>query len=431
MMMSAVQTAGIDLGKKKHFIAIVPPGNAQRHKQYPTSPFANDRAGFETVLAFLKRYGDPAHTSVLLEPTGHYGLALEAFLQEHGVTVYRITTEGKYQKNKTDKLDAQALAAMLYTHVVLQAPQLGKKWTIRRMVPPVPAVRRLRGLVGLRVALMRERIRCQNKLTAICDELFPELTQIYKDPNGPSALQLREAFPLPELVAKASQAELRATRTHTRPGNKAFIQLQELATSTIGSKDRERQESLIFEQKILLKNFRTYLVQLDELDAQIKQIVMQTREGKILSSVPAVSPVTAGIYLCQIGNIANFAHPSDLRGYCGWSSKRSQTGTTRDHESQDKGGNRILKQTVMMMVMAAVQRDDHYKALYDRLLKKHCVYNERKKDYLHKMLAVGRVAGQMIGVIWHLLYHDAAIVAAAAAKGEPPPPPELFAYPHG
>ena len=62
----------------------------------------------------------------------------------------------------------------------------------------------------------------KNKLTSICDELFPEFTQICKNPNLPSALALRQAFPTSAALASASLSVLQAARRGGFPRTRSW-----------------------------------------------------------------------------------------------------------------------------------------------------------------------------------------------------------------
>ena len=57
--------------------------------------------------------------------------------------------------------------------------------------------------------LVAESTRRKNKLTSICDELFPEFTHLLRNPNLPTALALRSRFPTPARLALVTFAELR------------------------------------------------------------------------------------------------------------------------------------------------------------------------------------------------------------------------------
>ena len=105
-----------------------------------------------------------------------------------------------------------------------------------------------------RYELVHECTQRKNKLIAICDELFPEFTDVFKDPNGPTALALREQFPTPQAVATAPLAEVIALRRgRGRPSNAQLMELQRLASQSIGVKDLVRQRGLVLEQRQLIR----------------------------------------------------------------------------------------------------------------------------------------------------------------------------------
>lgn len=105
---------------------------------------------------------------------------------------------------KTDKRDALRLANMLYTQLALGAQVADKMQLVRSAAPPSRAAVQLRGLTRHRYELSQEANQRRNKLTAICDELFPEFTQVFHDPNAASALLYREQFPTPHALATAA-----------------------------------------------------------------------------------------------------------------------------------------------------------------------------------------------------------------------------------
>lgn len=80
---------------------------------------------------------------------------------------------------------------------------------------------------------------------AVCDELFPELTQVFKNPNVPIALDLREKFSTPQAVATASLVALREVRKRNYPSEAQLLLLQQLAVQSIGTKNLARQRSLL------------------------------------------------------------------------------------------------------------------------------------------------------------------------------------------
>src|SRR6266516_5314937 len=131
--------------------------------------------------------------------------------------------------------------------------------------------------------LVSESTQRKNKLTSICDELFPEFPRLLRNPNLPTALALRSRFPTPAELAAATFWELRAARGRTCSVSDAKLQeLQRLAAQSIGTKDPARVRSLVVEQKQLIRELNLIGEHLTQLETEIAQVVESSREGKIL-----------------------------------------------------------------------------------------------------------------------------------------------------
>lgn len=428
--MSLSLFVGIDIGKFSHVASLISPKLLFEHKgRYeacPTLSFEQSRSGFEKLLSALTEHSPVNCCHVLLENTGHYSHALEQYLQEKGVQVYKVYTHGpKKGKQKSDKRDAQALAVLLYNQLERHMLVADKSQEARKLVQPSETARLLRGLVQHRSELVREQTRRKNKLTAIADEVFPEMTQVYANPNNPSALALRTKYPTPQAVAGADLEDLIETRTYKRPGRAKFVLLQELARQTIGTRDESRIKALLIEQLQLIDELKLITKHIEALNSEIEKVVAQSREGQILTSFPMIGPTHAAVLIATIGSIANFESVAKLRGYCGWSPLQQQTGISQDSMLLQPAGNRLLKHTIGLITWQAIKMDTPFKALYDRLVPVKCHYDERTKKYKGKMKVVGRVAGQIIGVIYVLLKRDYNTLQASNG-GQDAPEPELY-----
>jgi hypothetical protein len=280
-----------------------------------------------------------------------------------------------------------------------------------------------------RYELATEATQRKNKLTAICDELFPELTQVFKNPNLPTALDLRERFPTPHAMATASLVALREVRKKSYPSEARLVLLQQLAAQSIGTKDIARQRGLLLEQDLLIKELRLIREHMGRLDMEVAQIVEQSREGQILLSIPPICPTYAAAILATIGHIANFPSAGDLKSYFGWAPKRAQTGVSFDHVSLTKGGIREMKKIMYLVAWNAIQGETEWASLYKRLVPRLCPYDERTQTYKGRGKAVGHVIGRLITLIYALLKQDDEMLSHLPPGAEPPEPvlydPEL------
>src|SRR5437899_1236501 len=248
---------GVDIGKFKHVAGFLSRTLLARHERFegcPTLAFDQSREGFRAFVDRLRELVPIEQVTVLLEHTGHYHSLLEQYLLDVDIAVYRIPVQERPKGMvKTDKRDARGLANRLYTQLDLGAQVEDKMQLVRRALPPTPAASQLKGLIQHRYELSHQSTQLRNKLTSICDQLFPELVQIFRDPNREIALAYREQFPTPHALAIASRADLQALRPRSFPSDAQLLKLQQLARATIGIKDVDRQQGLLIEQGLLIK----------------------------------------------------------------------------------------------------------------------------------------------------------------------------------
>src|SRR6266699_2958867 len=251
---------GVDIGKFKHVAGFVSKTLLERHQHFehcPAFTFEQSREGFRAFVERIGAYCPLEQCFILMEQTGHYHKALQQYLLELDLPVYVMHMQRREPGMiKTDKRDALGLANQLYNQLELGVQVADKLQVVHRAIPPSEAAAQLKGLMRHRYELVTEATQRKNKLTAICDELFPELVQVLKNPNLAVALELREKFPTPHAVATASLVALREVRRSACPSEAQLVLLQHLAAQSIGTKDVARQRALVLEQGLLIKELR-------------------------------------------------------------------------------------------------------------------------------------------------------------------------------
>lgn len=420
---------GIDVGKAKHLAGFVSTGLLQRHERFegcPVLAFEQSREGFRSLVDRMHLYVPLEQVYVLLEHTGHYHIPLVEYLQELDISVYIMPVQKKpVGMLKTDKRDALSLGNHLYNQLEKGIQVEDKTHLVRRLLPPTEAALQLKRWMHHRYELSRECSRRKNKLVAICDELFPEFTRVMRDPNAPMALAIRDHFPTPHAIATASLTALAALRTKNRPSNAQLVELQHLASQSIGTKEVIRQRSLLLEQDQLIKELRLLQEHMQQLDSEIRTIVEQSREGKILVSM-GMGPTQAASIIATVGNILNFANAAALKSYFGWAPKVQQSGKSLDQVCLTRAGSRMMKQMMFLIVVNLIHlRNNEWAKLYERLVLKKCSFDERTQSYRGKVKVIGRIAGQMIEMMFALLRQDAEILEKVPL-GEEPPEPILY-----
>jgi len=421
---------GVDIGKFQHiagFVSTTLLARFQRFEGCPALVFEQSREGFRELVDRIGAYVPIQQAYVLLERTGHYHQALQHYLLDMGISVFVIHVQRRPAGMlKSDKRDALSLANQLYSQLELGAQVADQLHLVRRAVPPTDAAAQLRGMIRHREELIMESTQRKNKLTALCDEIFPELTRVLKDPNSQTALALREAFPSPQVLATASLSALQAVRLNRQLTETKLVELQQRASVSIGVKDPPRLRGLVFEQGQLIRELKVIHEHLGQLETEVRQIVAHSREGKILTSIPPVGPIQAATIIASIGHIANFASAAKLKSYFGWAPASDQTGVSYDRARLTPRGNRAMKRMMYLIVWQAIQmKDTEWARLYERLVPRLCSYDERKQKHTGKGKVIGRLAGQITSVMYALLKKDDEMLRALA-PGEIPPEPVLY-----
>ena len=115
--------AGIDIASETHVLAIV---NAEGMVELKATPFTEDAAGYETVLALL---GNPNDVLIAMEATGHYWKNLFAVLAVAGHRIALVNPLRTHrfagvdlERTKTDAIDAVGIARFAAAEAAARHP---------------------------------------------------------------------------------------------------------------------------------------------------------------------------------------------------------------------------------------------------------------------------------------------------------------------
>jgi transposase len=420
---------GIDIGKWRHVAGFVSTTLLTWHRRFEGCPvllFDNSREGFRLLLDRIRSYVPLEQAACLMEKTGHYHLALVDYLLELDVSVYLMHVHKRPRGMlKTDKRDALMLANHLYNQLG-KGVQLPERTQLARLaLPPSETAAQLKGLIGHRHELVHECTQRKNQLTAICDQLCPELNHVFKDPNSAGALAVRERYPTAQALAASDLDALCAAKGRHRPGREELAHLQDLAAHSIGVKEPHRLDTLVFEQQQLIGELQIFWTHLDAIDAKVTHVLEDSREGRILRSIPGIGVYAAAAILAAIGNIANFPSAAALKSYFGWAPRVQQSGDSVNTVALSRVGERTMKPVMYLAALSAIRRDTEWAALYQRLVERKCSYDERLGRYRGRKKVIGRIAGQMTAMIYGLLRAEAEL-RARTPTGIPLPEPRLY-----
>jgi transposase len=319
----------------------------------------NSREWLRHLADRIRSYTPLEQACCLVEKTSHYHHVIVAYLLELDVSVYVMHVHKRPRGLlKTDKRDAFTLANHLYNQLDRGVQFPDRTALARRALLPTQTAAHLRGLIGRRLELVHECTQRKNQLTAICDQVCPEFTQVFKDPNTPTALAVREQFPTAQALATADLDALCAAKGIHRPGRDEMARLQDLAAHSIGVCDPSRLESLVFEQQQLIDELQVFQTHLDAIDVRVARVLETSREGRILRSIPGIGVYAAATILSAIGNIDNFPSAATLKAYFGWAPRVQQSGDSVDSVALTCAGERTMKPLMYLVALNAIRGGD-------------------------------------------------------------------------
>jgi transposase len=398
---------GIDIAKHNHEGVVIDAATGE-----PLSgsiSFPNSKAGCKKLLTLFAKHNIPASELVIgMEATGHYWLALYAYLTDQGYCVRVINPlqsealRGFFiRKTKNDSVDS---------FVIAQVMRMGqyRKESLRDSADPIP-LRADRGnsytrmaeenIVAMRLyschrlAMVDTVSDYKRRVIALLDQVFPEYAKLFSDIFGVSSSELLLKYPTPEdmLAVSAEQlAELLEKASCGRLGEGKAKTLQSAAKETFGVKHAHK--AFAFEIRQIISQIRFTEQQIEDLEKEISSLLKQC--GTYITTIPGIGDTLGAVILSEIGDINRFDAPEKLVAYAGLDVTVNQSGEfsgTQNHLS--KRGSPYLRRALWLAAIRA--------AFCDPTLSKH--YESLKARGKHHNVAIGSVARKMCNIVFTIL----------------------------
>lgn len=377
---------GLDIAKHKHDCFIM---NEYGEVIRDSFSFANDAAGFGSLLDVLKTLDPVQEKRIGLEATGHYGTNLKIFLEENEysfmeinpILIARFTKATTLRRTKTDKIDARLIA--LFVSCSDYKPYPLKSYHVRN----------LKSLCRMRESLVKERSLHLVKITNVLDLTFPEFKPFFKGSlKSSTAMYLLENYGLPSKIARMNidsysrmSSALRKTISYAK-----FLELKKLARETVGKEDA-----------ILTFELESYLELFKELDSKINEVesLILNEYGEINShihTIPGIGMISAAGIFSEAGNFDKFNNADQLLAFAGLDPSRCQSGESDYNGHMVKHGSSYLRQYLMN---CAEMQLVHNPKMYEYYLKK------RNEGKAHRV-ALSHVARRLVRIIFSLEKND-------------------------
>jgi transposase len=331
---------GVDPHKKKH-AAVAMTQDFTTHSKFK---FNNSRQGFEVALEKAKtemvRTGSRG-VIFAIETGGHYWRNLAYFLDEGGIPFHFINQftlkrrrEGKdLNRRKNDYRDSEVAAQLLCTG----------EFTDTKLQHGVYA--ELRAAYNAYRRLVKERTRITNLIKGLLDGIFPEFTQVFKDPCGLTALSVLSICSVPNIIAQMTEEEFVNAIRAKHQGRLMRRKLRTLhyaARTSIGVEAGA--QSVSSEISFLVEKLCLIRRQICSIDETLARLVDETEEGKYLLSIIGLNYISVAGLLAELGSFRSYRSAKQLIKMAGSNPTESESGGKRSsHTPMSKKGRPVLR----------------------------------------------------------------------------------------
>ncbi len=402
--------AGIDIAKRNHEAAVI---GKDGQALVESLSFPNSQAGCEKFCQLLERLSIPKQELIIgMEATGHYWLAIYAYLTEKSYTIHVINPiqsdafrRMSIRQSKTDAIDALLIAQIM---------RFGRYSSTALSEENIVA---LRQLSRYRLALVDICGDSKRRVIALLDQVFPEYERLFSDVFGVSSRELLLRCQTPEDMLDISTEELAALLAKASRGRfseQKAEEIQAAAATTFGIS--YAREAFAFQIKQIIEQICFSEQQLEQLEAQIADILRRTNQ--VIATIPGIGETLGAVILSEIGDIHRFETPAKLVAFAGLDVRVNQSGEfTGTRNKMSKRGSPYLRRAIWLAASRAAFCDPTLSDYYQSL-------RTRGK---HHLTAIGAVSRKMCNILFVILrenrpYEPLPPKPAIHQLSEPEPP---------
>jgi len=375
---------GIDVAKDKHDCFIT---NSDGEVLYKPFTISNNREGFDTLFQRIESVSDDfTKVKVGLEATGHYSYNLLGFLLDKGLPTYVINPlhtnlyrkSLSLRKTKTDKVDSRTIATMIMSDVNLKSYSDISYHN-----------EELKSLTRYRFDKVKERAKLKTSVSRLVNILFPELEKLVPSLHLSSVYTLLSEFPGAAQIATSHLTKLSnllSQASKGRYGKDTAILFREAARNSIGSVMPAKS----LELKHTIKLIQELTVEIDEIEATIKQIMDEEIHSPILT-IPGISYRMGAMILAEIGDFSRFDSADQILAYAGMSPSTYQSGQLDNcYSHMEKRGSRYLRYALYNATKYVCHWDNSFGAYLQK----------KRSEGKHYNVALSHAAKKLVRLIF-------------------------------
>jgi transposase len=183
-------------------------------------------------------------------------------------------------------------------------------------------------------------VRYKNELHALLVVLFPEFTQVFADPTGPTALALLKHFPSAQAVAGTDVVTLSQVLHQLAPrryGRQTAQRLLDVAKGSISSGVALSARSTAL--RLLCDQLEHTLANLKHLQHEIEALLDQDPKVKGMRGLPEFGVMTVAVLRAELGDLDRFARIDQVVAYVGLDLQVKQSGKYQGQTNLSKRGS--------------------------------------------------------------------------------------------
>jgi transposase len=385
---------GVDLSLQRNMAVLI---DAQG-RQLDRFGFPHSRSGYDYFYGRLDAVcakHDAPGVLVGMEPTNYFWKLLAADMERHQrpyclvnpYTVKKHREGDQLDTAKDDQRDAFFIADLVRTGKSTETQLLhGAYAELRQYVAEYERLRK---------DVRREKARVHN----MAGQLFPELTQVFKDLTCQTALAMLShhaaAVKAHAMSPEAFIAGVRADLQGKRLAVRKLRRVHALAAGSVGL--REGVEATQLGLRLHVETLRRLEGQCDQVAEKLVDTFLSLPEAKSLASVHGLGLITAATILAEVGDPSHFRNGSQPVKLAGIQPVPNTSGSkARSRTPMSHKGRPRLRTALFFAAMRLVQVDDDFARLYQR-------YQQREHNPLVKMQALGAVMNKLMRILWSLM----------------------------
>jgi transposase len=385
---------GVDLGLDRSSAKV----RDERAKLLGSFDFPHSRDGYDFFFRRVQALVDRHQASgfvVGMEPTNYFWTLLATELEGRRVDYYLINPytvkkhrEGdQLDRSKDDPRDASQVSDLLREGKYTETRLLRGGYAELRQHATMH--NRLMGDIGRQKTLVRN----------IVGQLFPELSRVFKDLTCRTAVAMLMSYAaavrIKDMTLNEFVAAVRANASGKRLAQRKLRRAHGLAATSVGVQNGV--EALQLALRLHLQTLQSLQVQELEVRQAMLKAFEAMPEARYLRSLGGLAALTCAKILAEIGDPSRYQHGHQLIKLAGTQPTPDHSGRkNRSATPFSRKGRARLRTILYFACLRLIQVDDAFARLYQR-------YQQREKNPLTKMQALGVLMNKLLLVLWSLM----------------------------